>query len=42
MSTTQKALAAASALFLGVPTAALSQQLPAGYIGTVTGNTPNT
>ena len=42
MSTTQKALAAASVLLFGVPTAALAQQLPAGYIGTVTGNTPNT
>lgn len=42
MSNTQKALAAASALLFGVPTAALSQQLPAGYIGRVTGNTPNT
>ncbi len=41
---TQKTLAAASALFFGVPTAAFAQPgvLPPGYIGTVTGNTPNT
>jgi len=44
MSYTQKTLAAASVLLLGVPTAALAQPgvLPPGYIGTVTGNTPNT
>ena len=44
MSYTQKALAAASALLLGVPTAVLAQPgvLPPGYIGRVTGNTPNT
>jgi hypothetical protein len=41
MEYTKKALMIASALLVGAP-AAFAQQLPAGYIGRVTGNTPNT